>query len=85
MVHQVALVGCAHIHTPGFIKRLNERPDIRVKAVWDHQAERAALRAKELNAPVVADLSEIYFCIIADIKAAAKTFYACIATDKRII
>jgi predicted dehydrogenase len=60
MVHQVALVGCAHIHTPGFIKRINERPDIRVKAVWDHQPERAALRAKDLNAPIVSNLSQIW-------------------------
>jgi len=59
-MHHVALVGCAHIHTPGFIKRINERPDIRVKAVWDHDAERAARRAAELNAPVVADLNAIW-------------------------
>ena len=60
MVHNVALVGCAHIHTPGFIKRIKERPNIRVKAVWDHQPERAALRTKDLNAPVVSDLSQIW-------------------------
>jgi predicted dehydrogenase len=59
-VHNVALVGCAHIHTPSFIKRLNERPDIKVTAVWDHDAERAARRAAELNAPVVSDLSHIW-------------------------
>lgn len=37
----VALVGCAHIHTPNFVKRLQSRPDIRVAAVWDHDADRA--------------------------------------------
>src|SRR5688500_2448423 len=60
MVHNVALVGCAHIHTPNFIKRLNERPDIKVTAVWDHDAERAGRRAAELNAPYVSDLSHIW-------------------------
>lgn len=59
-MHQVALVGCAHIHTPGFIKRLNERPDIHVKYVWDHDAERAAKRAGELNSQTVSDLSTIW-------------------------
>ena len=33
----LAFVGCAHIHTPGFIKLLNaNRPVVRVKSVWDH-------------------------------------------------
>ena len=59
-MHQIALVGCAHIHTPGFIKRINERQDIHVKYVWDHNAERAALRAGELNSQVVSDLSTIW-------------------------
>lgn len=37
----VALVGCAHIHTPNFVKRLQARRDVRVAAVWDHDAARA--------------------------------------------
>ena len=49
----IALVGCAHIHTPGFIKRLNARADHKVTAVWDHDLERAKKRAAELNAAVV--------------------------------
>ena len=40
MIH-VAFVGVGHIHTPGFIKRLKERQDVKVKYVWDHNAERA--------------------------------------------
>ncbi len=47
----VALVGCGHIHTPGFVKRLQARTDVRVVAVWDHDAARAARYAGELNAP----------------------------------
>jgi predicted dehydrogenase len=49
----VALVGVAHIHTPGFVKRLLAREDIQVKYVWDHQPERAQERAEELSAQVV--------------------------------
>ncbi len=48
---QVALVGCAHIHTPGFVKRLQARDDVRVAAVWDHDAGRAARWSAELGAP----------------------------------
>lgn len=55
-----ALVGAAHIHTPGFIKRLNARPDWKVKYVWDHDSERAARRAGELNAQATADLNTIW-------------------------
>jgi 1,5-anhydro-D-fructose reductase (1,5-anhydro-D-mannitol-forming) len=59
-LHYTALVGAAHIHTPGFIKRLNAREDWRVKYVWDHDADRAAKRAGELNAQTTADLSTIW-------------------------
>jgi predicted dehydrogenase len=56
----LALVGCAHIHVPGFIKKLQQRPDFRVKSVWDYDADRAARRAAELSATVVADVNTIY-------------------------
>jgi predicted dehydrogenase len=49
----MGFVGCAHIHTPGFIELLNKREDVRVKSVWDHDQERAARRAKDLKAEVV--------------------------------
>jgi len=60
MTVQVALVGAAHIHTPGFIKRLLARDDVSVRGVWDHDAERAALRAAELETQAVGDLSQIW-------------------------
>src|SRR6185503_805967 len=56
----LAFVGCAHIHTPGFIKLLNGRKDVKVKSVWDHDAARAERRAKELNARVVKDVNEVW-------------------------
>jgi predicted dehydrogenase len=47
---KTAFLGVAHIHTPGFINRLKERPSVQVKAVYDHDAERGQRRATELGA-----------------------------------
>ena len=55
----LAFVGCAHIHTPGFINLLKSRPDVKVKYVWDHDEARAQRRATELGAKV-ASLAEIW-------------------------
>ena len=57
---ELALVGAAHIHTPGFIKRIQARNDVRVKVVWDHDAARAELRAADLDAATVADPAAIW-------------------------
>lgn len=56
----IAFVGCAHIHTPGFIKKVQQRPGIKVKSVWDHHAVRGERRAAELGAAFVPDLSSIW-------------------------
>lgn len=56
----LAFVGCAHIHTPGFVRLLNGRKDIRVKYVWDHDPERAARRAGELKATVADSLGQVW-------------------------
>ena len=57
-----AFLGVAHIHTPGFIKTLNGRTDeVRVKAVYDPQAERGQRRAGELpGASFAADPQAIF-------------------------
>ncbi|MDQ6834383.1 MAG: Gfo/Idh/MocA family oxidoreductase [Chloroflexota bacterium] len=47
-----AFVGCAHIHTPNFVKRLQNRRDVRVLAVWDHDHARAQKTADVFGAPV---------------------------------
>lgn len=52
---QVALVGCAHIHTPDFVKRLQARQDVKVAYVWDHDEARAAQWAGELAAKQISD------------------------------
>ena len=59
-MHKTAFVGCAHIHTPGFVKRINDRSDVSAKLVWDHDTDRADKRAAELGAQRVADLSQIW-------------------------
>src|SRR6185436_18167116 len=55
----LAFVGCAHIHTPGFVNLLKKRPDVKVKSVWDHDVPRAEKRATELGAQVVSDVDKI--------------------------
>lgn len=56
----MAFVGCAHIHTPGFINLLKGRKDVKVKSVWDHDLPRAQKRAGELSAQVVEDVAKIW-------------------------
>ncbi|MCX6365363.1 MAG: gfo/Idh/MocA family oxidoreductase, partial [Armatimonadetes bacterium] len=57
----LAFVGCAHIHTPGFIHNINRRSDsVKVKYVWDQDLARAEQRSKELAGSVVeSDLDAI--------------------------
>ena len=52
---QLALLGCAHIHTPGFVKRLQARSDVKVMYVWDHDEARAAQWVDELGAKQISD------------------------------
>jgi len=56
----LAFVGCAHIHTPGFVGLLKKRADAKVKYVWDHDEARAAKRAKDLDAKTVKDAQEVW-------------------------
>jgi predicted dehydrogenase len=56
----LALVGCAHIHTPGFIKAIKKRPDVKVKSVWDHDVKRGEKRAAELGAKFVEDVDAVF-------------------------
>lgn len=57
---QLGLVGCAHIHTPGFVKRIQARTDVTVTKVWDHDATRAAKWAQELKSTAVANADQIW-------------------------
>jgi predicted dehydrogenase len=55
----IAFAGCAHVHTPGFIHTVKNRPDVQCKSVWDHDPARAVKRAAELGASVAADLDAL--------------------------
>ncbi|MCK5801376.1 MAG: Gfo/Idh/MocA family oxidoreductase [Lentisphaeria bacterium] len=59
MIH-VALVGAAHIHTPGFVKKLQARGEIVVKRVYDHDEGRGQASAAALDATFTADLATIW-------------------------
>lgn len=72
----IAFLGVGHIHTPGFINMLKKRSDIKVKSVWDHQANRGQVRADELGARFIAD----YKTILADPEI--KAVVVCSETDK---
>lgn len=56
----MALVGCAHIHTPGFVNLLKGRSDATVKYVWDPNRVRSEKWAGELGATVVEDVNQIW-------------------------
>jgi predicted dehydrogenase len=55
----LALVGCAHIHTPGFAKQLAERADVRVKWAWDPDPGRVAKWGGVVKARTAASVAEI--------------------------
>jgi predicted dehydrogenase len=55
----LALVGCAHIHVPGFTKQLAERPDVRVKWAWDPDPARVAKWGAEVGARTAPSVGEI--------------------------
>jgi len=56
----VAFVGCAHIHTPGFVNSIKARTDVCVKYAWDPDPARARKTAEALGAIAVADVRTIW-------------------------
>ena len=56
----VALVGCAHIHTPGFVNLMKGRTEVKVKYVWDHDPARAKKRAGDLQTATTSNLDDIW-------------------------
>ncbi len=58
-----ALVGCAHIHTPGFIKTMARRQaagEIKVKYTWDPNPVRCEAAAKELGCKALKNVGRIW-------------------------
>ena len=74
----LGLIGCAHIHVPGFIRMLKARTDMAVKSVWDHDAARAQMRAGELGATAVSN----YQTMLADPEI--KAVIVCSETDRHL-
>lgn len=59
-MQKLALVGASHIHTPGFVKKLKERPDIQVSYVWDRIPAVAERHAGELGAAAIPDPAQVW-------------------------
>ncbi len=57
---KIAFIGCAHIHAPAFVNSLKNRENISVKAVWDHDADRAKQYAEKLSSNTAADPEVIW-------------------------
>jgi predicted dehydrogenase len=57
---QLAFVGCSHIHTPGFLRMIQERSDAKVKYIWDPNPARSNPRAAEVGATAVTDLARVW-------------------------
>jgi predicted dehydrogenase len=55
----IAFIGCAHIHTAGFVKAVKNRKDILIKSVWDHDAARGQKYADEAQARFIGDVKTI--------------------------
>jgi predicted dehydrogenase len=56
----MAIVGGAHIHTPNYVNILKNRPDVKVKYVYDHDAARAAKWAGALGCPTIDDPKTVW-------------------------
>jgi predicted dehydrogenase len=57
---KLALIGCAHIHTPGFVRAVTARTDVKIKWVWDHDPARARKNAEATGASVATDFRSAY-------------------------
>jgi len=55
----LALVGCAHIHTPDFIRKISARKDVKIASVWDYDPARSKKIAEQTAATAVDDLQRI--------------------------
>jgi 1,5-anhydro-D-fructose reductase (1,5-anhydro-D-mannitol-forming) len=70
MTHQIAFLGTGHIHTPGFIKSIQARQDVKIKYVYDHDAARAQKNATNIGCQVATaeaiaadkDVKAVFIC-----------------------
>ena len=59
LLKKIALLGAAHIHTPGFVKKLVARPDYQISGIWDHDSARALHNSEQLGCSVISDVREL--------------------------
>jgi predicted dehydrogenase len=55
----LALLGCSHIHVPGFTRQLAARPDVRVKWAWDPDPGRVARWGGVVSARPASKVEEV--------------------------
>jgi predicted dehydrogenase len=55
----LALLGAAHMHTPMFLEMLKTREDVKVVAVWDHDASRAEKVAGQCDAKPAKTVADV--------------------------
>ncbi|MFC3769256.1 Gfo/Idh/MocA family protein [Paenibacillus sp. GCM10012303] len=56
---RIAILSFWHVHAPGYAKKLSERTDCSIIAVWDEDAARGSRFAEQLNVPYYSDLDEV--------------------------
>lgn len=56
---QLGILGCAHIHTPGFVRNIMKRQDAKIIKLWDPNPLRSQKWAAEAGAASVNDSAEI--------------------------
>ena len=55
----VAVLGCAQIHTPRFVSMMHARSNVQVKYVWDHDMARAARVAQDLGSSTANTIQDV--------------------------
>lgn len=56
---RIAILSFWHVHAQGYAKKLSERTDCSVVAVWDEDAARGSRFAEQLNVPFYSDLHTV--------------------------
>jgi predicted dehydrogenase len=56
----VAFAGVCHIHTPGYLTLAKQRPDVKIKSIWDGDPQRATRAAPQFGATAVSDVNAIW-------------------------
>ncbi|MEM8532284.1 MAG: Gfo/Idh/MocA family oxidoreductase [Chloroflexota bacterium] len=55
----VAFLGCAHIHTNDYLQALQQRPDMQIVAMWDHDINRANEYAQRVGCSAAQTIDEV--------------------------